>query len=436
MGSAHDPELWERLMDKGFHFEVKTDKEGNVDTLATCTANLLLRLDNTLSTWVRQPSPSEKSALKIMALYLDMNVIWDSKSDLLLARIVGTLTHGRLRAHSDSVRQYKNGAWHRLAALPSAMVSEMENALNMCRFLCVDLMSADVARDWTGAFAVLEHKANWAEYTPVEYFDLKKKHWAGTAGEVMGSVPWRLCAAKGNAGLECYASWFQEPMPVDSMKLNFDDCTLSFGCADQEACVKQIDKSPSNNCYQHIGMELSWKPAEHDRARMREFLTTSYAGNPKGRFVIDFAECLGLLNIMVVPKQIFVRGVGGNAKSMVSALRHNVAGGNHSFVSSTVFDKPDEFRIQSGHFAHCRLLTVQECSAGGKLLDSIWKPFVSGEELSSRPNFGRTTEMYSWANAATFWELNVELPYIKVASVEQHGPTPFTRRILDRKSVV
>jgi hypothetical protein len=64
-------------MDKGFHFEVKTDKEGNVDTLATCTANLSLRLDNTLSTWVRQPSPSEKSALKIMALYLDMNVICD-----------------------------------------------------------------------------------------------------------------------------------------------------------------------------------------------------------------------------------------------------------------------------------------------------------------------------------------------------------------------
>jgi hypothetical protein len=69
MGSARDPGLWERLMDKGFHFEVKTDKEGNVDTLATCAANLLLRLDNTLSTWVRQPSPSEKSALKIMALY-------------------------------------------------------------------------------------------------------------------------------------------------------------------------------------------------------------------------------------------------------------------------------------------------------------------------------------------------------------------------------
>jgi hypothetical protein len=115
------------------------------------------------------------------------------------------------------------------------MVSEMENALNMRRFLCVDLMSADVARDWTGAFAVLEHKANWAEYTPVEYFDLKKKHWAGTTGEVMGSVPWRLCAAKGNAGLERYASWFQEPMPVDSTKLNFDDCTLSFGCADQDS---------------------------------------------------------------------------------------------------------------------------------------------------------------------------------------------------------
>ena len=53
-----------------------------------------------------------------------------------------------------------------------------------------------------------------------------------------------------------------------------------------------------------------------------------------------------------------------------------------------------------------RMITVQECSAGSRLLDVIFKPFVSGEKLASRPNYGRTTEMYSWERCAKFWELN------------------------------
>ena len=53
--------------------------------------------------------------------------------------------------------------------------------------------------------------------------------------------------------------------------------------------------------------------------------------------LVDVAECLGLLNIMTVPRMIVIQGQGGNAKSVLSALRHNVAGGNHAFVSPTVF---------------------------------------------------------------------------------------------------
>ena len=83
-----------------------------------------------------------------------------------------------------------------------------------------------------------------------------------------------------------------------------------------------------------------------------------------------------------------------------------MASGNHYFVSPTVFTKPDEFRIQSGHFANMRLLTVQECDGGRRLIDATWKPFISGEELASRPNYGKETKMHSWENTAKFWEIN------------------------------
>jgi hypothetical protein len=160
-------------------------------------------------------------------------------------------------------------------------------------------------------------------------------------------------------------------------------------------------------------MELSWKPAEHVRARMREFSTTSYAGNPKGRFAIDFAECLGLLNVMVVPKQIFVRGVGGSPVGITASCP---APCSTSRMNSA-------FKVDTSLTAASRTCRSAVRAA------SCSTRFASGEELSSRPNFGRTTEMNSWTNAATFWELNVELLHIKAASVEQHGLTPFTRRI-------
>ncbi len=99
-------------------------------------------------------------------------------------------------------------------------------------------------------------------------------------------------------------------------------------------------------------------------------------------------------------------------------------------MSITVFFKPDEFRFQSGHFANARLLTVQECPAGARLLEDIWKPWVGGEELASRPNYGKDTEQYDWANAGKFWEINREAPAITVADASEGGLTPFTRRIL------
>ena len=44
---------------------------------------------------------------------------------------------------------------------------------------------------------------------------------------------------------------------------------------------------------------------------------------------------------------IFLKGAGANAKSMASALRHNVFNGNHFFVSSSVFEIDEEFDLSN-----------------------------------------------------------------------------------------
>lgn len=160
---------------------------------------------------------------------------------------------------------------------------------------------------------------------------MKIKHWARHMGLVFGSLPWRLCANRGAAGLECFASWFQEALPDDRRRLNFHDVTLSVETHDGRPTLQQVSKRAENNCYQHIDMELGWRASDHDRERMGRFLKTSF-------------ELLGLLNFINLGVHVFLRGKGGNAKSMLATLRHNVAGGNHFYVSSTDFTKPDEFR--------------------------------------------------------------------------------------------
>ncbi len=66
----------------------------------------------------------------MVPVYLDMNVFWDSKSDMLLARIVGLLNDGGLREHSAAVRAYKNGTWLKTKSFPVAVVTKIDHALH------------------------------------------------------------------------------------------------------------------------------------------------------------------------------------------------------------------------------------------------------------------------------------------------------------------
>ncbi len=76
---------------------------------------------------------------------------------------------------------------------------------------------------------------------------------------------------------------------------------MLFDTTDGKPALRQLTKAPGNNVYQHIGIELSWKPSDVDSKRLTTFLETSFAGNSEGRLVCDCAELLGLLNAMVVP---------------------------------------------------------------------------------------------------------------------------------------
>jgi hypothetical protein len=312
--------FFEGLIDAGLELDIQNDTDPKVESFATATQQLHEKLMNTMESWGTMPSLPKRKALLVIALYMDTNIHWDSKSDLLLARLVGTLQIGALRAHSDAVRHYSNGAWRKILVLPGHVVQEIEEALNLARYLFYHLKENIVTRSWDAVFEYLADFDQWDNYVPVEDYELLNRHWAAVAGQTLRTLPWRLASARSNAGLGSFATWYQEDLPRDALRLNFEDCTLDLQQGvDDLARAKQISKSPDNNCYQHLAITLTWKPPDDDRKRLHEFLATSFAGNPKGRFIVMCVESLALLNKQHVQKMIFPRGTGGNSKSMLAA---------------------------------------------------------------------------------------------------------------------
>jgi phage/plasmid-associated DNA primase len=220
----------------------------------------------------------------------------------------------------------------------------------------------------------------------------------------MKDIPWRLAkATTAVGGLACFKHWFNTEMPAVEPIITTRDAKLKYLVQEKKNGLKQVRKENDDNCYQFIDVQLTYKAPEADVERMRIALDRAYKGNDRGRVKVQLMEVLGLLGLQSVQRIAMIRGKGGNSKSMLAELRHNLFCGTHYYVSSSAMEIADEFRKQCPHFAFARALTIQECSTLVRILSEIFKKFVSGEMLPGRCNFGKETFYFSWPLAALFW---------------------------------
>jgi hypothetical protein len=105
-------------------------KQDECDTRATLNkANT--KLDATLQQWeTLTPTTGFRDAMLAPAMYMEFNIAWDTRSDILLARAVAAIGGERLVAHWDAPRFYSNGWWKSIDALPAALVLAIEDAFN------------------------------------------------------------------------------------------------------------------------------------------------------------------------------------------------------------------------------------------------------------------------------------------------------------------
>ena len=103
---------------------------------------------------------------------------------------------------------------------------------------------------------------------------------------------------------------------------------------------------------------------------------------------------------------LIMTGDGGNAKSAKAALRANMLGEHHHFVSSGALQVPEEFRKQGKHFARARAATVQENQGGVPWIEDVVKRWLSGEYVACRALFGKSTDLFSWIRCLKYFEWN------------------------------
>ena len=174
------------------------------------TVDVISQVDATLALWPNPPDDNYIGALRIIGMYLTDNCQWDSKSDYLLARIVGMFSIGQLRAHTDQVYKKKQGAFTRTAQLPDDIRFNIEQSTARARYLLLKLMLRFTDRDWSAVFDVLENFNEWDDFRSPDGFDFTEKHWTVPFANVLNDIPWRLAkAGQASDGLDAFKCWFQ-----------------------------------------------------------------------------------------------------------------------------------------------------------------------------------------------------------------------------------
>jgi hypothetical protein len=425
------------LADNGFSLVLYDDTVAGWEDLYVATEKLAARVAAAVAQWQRVPSDQHRRSLLLVGLLVGSEANWDARSDLLVGRVLGTLYHDSVRAHSNAVVHYENGAWVRAEEIPAPMLINIEALLSRAKQLFLHLAENEVHRSWDAAFTALQHFDGDAQHVPIEEHELKAyQHWAATAGKALTNLAPKFTGGtgRGKSVLDSFATWFQRPNPAKTGTLNFRDACLQIKPSAPGTSgvtrITQLRTSPANNCYAHVPMQLSFKPSDHSRKLMRLFLATTFAGNSDGLLLDMCMEALSVGSGPLPQKMIVMQGPGGDGKSLRSILRHNVFAGMHKFMTPNVFEQDDEFRKQGGQFAHSLCVTFQECNGGVCLLEEIFKKFVSGEELACRPNYGTTTQYYMWDECAKFWEMNLITPAIKGSPDDLKKLRSWLRRII------
>ena len=436
-----EPEEFKEMLDNAVPLQFQPEVVSPYETLKAANANVILRVDTEVDTWVIAPSEDMRKCLYVVALYLEENYVWHANNDILATRILDMFFAKEFRAHPDGVYQCVSGHWAFVEEFMYPTIRKTLRILGDGAKVMKYLHQQQTSRVWQDVFNVLEYNHGDVEGSPAAcHSDLstkckpKQEMWALEGGKVMLELVVAY-SGKGKPALliDSYGTYFQIEKPnsaypyvdLENVTFRLDPRVAARGALRFTAVKKDAD----HNCYFGLPISLEYKPPDHNEEEMRLFLCTSFAGNAEGRKMDLAQESLVWYDEVMPQLSIIFTGDGGNSKSAKAIIRANVLAAHHKFVSSEVLQVPDEFRKQMCHNARARYATVQENQAGVPWLEDAVKRWISGEFNACRPLFGKTTEMFSWRKCAKAFEWNRTYPSIKGDWRNMQSLRAFWRRL-------
>ena len=237
-------------------------------------------------------------------MYLDCGINWDYRSDITSTKILSLLFSETLRAHKDGIFHFSNGASLQVKELPELIISDMEKIFNQTENIYRSLAEGSVEKSWSAVFYFFK---NVKSETVPNDSTIPSSHWACSVTKSLWNILARFTStAKDEMILTQYGRWFETEKQNPSGIINFNDLTLSVIKKEEKiTCpVKQIQKSPQNNCYFNIPISVSSKVSDSVRERLRLFLSTIYAGNSESRRINMALESLAWYGYEIPQKMI------------------------------------------------------------------------------------------------------------------------------------
>ena len=436
---AWEPDEFAELVDQMRPIEFEPEVLPEEETLREANDKVKDEVENLISSWTVQPSQVMKSAMYVVAMYVKEDHVWSASNDILATRVIDLLCGESFRAHKDGVYLYGNGDWAFVEEIKYPYIRKILAVLGCAAKVFAFLVSRETKRDVAAVFQeVGQHHEAISASTAACHADFGRPRqedptaWSKEGGRVTLDLTQRYSTkGKSTEFIESYGQFFQIPKPTsEGAFVNAQNVTLKIsreGSADER--FRSVKKSPSNNCYLGVPVSLDYKPSWQHEEEMRLFLCTSFAGNPEGRRMDMAAEALVWYDVPSPQIGLIMTGDGGNAKSAKAALRANVLGEHHHFVSSDVLQVPEEFRKQGKHFARARAATVQENQGGVPWIEDVVKRWLSGEYVACRALFGKSTDLFSWLRCVKYFEWNRTYPSIRGDWRNMHSLRSFWRRL-------
>lgn len=437
-----EPQEFQRILRRRSEFAFDEDKEGEPDDMNKICENVREKVIELIADWDPQPLGHEKDALCVVALYVMEDRVWNTQNDMVATLLLGTIFGRFLRAHSDAVVMYHQGAYVEIEEIGASDMRRIEVALLTAALLFKEIMPAVVAKEVVAVFQHVKRHAqgNTSRLPPITSIDtkgfLRTAHdefsaWAMDAFKSMSWIAARFVGRTSSAALVGMAGqWLQVPRPDQrSTVVVFEDACINISPDHGPERLTNVKKSIDHESYFFIPCKIVARAPDWAVDKLRMFLSTGFAKAEAGWKLELSLEALAFMNQVMPPVLVLEYADGGNSKSARTLLRNNVWQGHHKVISPRCFQEPEEFRKQGGQFASAKVITIQECAPGEPMVEEVMKKFISGERLMCRPLFGTTTAYYRWSQTAKFWECNWGFPSISGSPEDMRKLYAFERRL-------